>query len=83
MFDEKLLELLVCPESKQSLRLANDDELAQVNTKIRAGDCSTKNGTKLSEEIEGLFMREDGSVGFQIRGNIPVMLIEEAIVIRG
>lgn len=79
MFDEKLLEFLVCPETKQKLRLATEEELSELNSKIRAGSCSTKNGESLSTELDALLLREDGNIGFQVCGSIPVMLIEEAI----
>ena len=33
----ELLEILVCPETKQPVRLAGDDVLAKLNAEIEAG----------------------------------------------
>jgi hypothetical protein len=39
-----LVEILVCPETKQTVRLATAAELASLNEKIRAGTLRSRGG---------------------------------------
>ncbi len=74
-----LVEILVCPETKQPVRLATAPELAGVNEKIRAGTLRNRGGEAVkSELVEGL-IREDGRILYPVDDGIPVMLVEESI----
>jgi len=75
----ELLEILVCPETKQSVALANDDVLAQVNEKIAAGAMRNRGGEKVEQSIDEGLVREDGKVLYPVDDGIPVMLIEESL----
>jgi uncharacterized protein YbaR (Trm112 family) len=76
---QDLIEILVCPETKQPVRLATAQELGAVNGRIRAGRQRNRGGEAVSAElVEGL-VREDGRVLYPVDDGIPVMLIEESI----
>ena len=75
----ELLEILVCPETKQPVRPASPDELARLNAAIRAGGKRTRGGRALSDEIAEGLLREDGRILYPVDDGIPVMLIEESI----
>jgi uncharacterized protein YbaR (Trm112 family) len=79
MIDETLLDILVCPETKQSLRLADTDVLQQVNEAIAAGSVTTRGGESLSEPLSAALVRDDGEVLYPVRDDIPIMLIDESI----
>jgi len=75
----ELLEILVCPETKQPVQLAPQDLLDRLSREIQAGRLRTRGGEAVTHPIlEGL-LREDGRVLYPVDDGIPVMLIEESI----
>lgn len=81
MVDQNLLDILVCPETKQPLRLADDALLQRVNAAIRQGSVANRGGAALSEEVGEALVREDGRYLYPVHDGIPIMLIDEAIPI--
>ncbi len=79
MVDQSLLDILVCPETKQPLRVANAELLERLNTSIREGSVTNRGGDTVSEDIDEGLVREDGSFLYPVRDDIPIMLIDEAI----
>ena len=77
--DEELLKILVCPETHQSLHLAGEDLIAELNRKIEAGELVNREGDRVTEKIDAGLIREDGKYLYPIREDIPIMLIPEAI----
>lgn len=74
-----LLEILVCPETKEPLRLADAQTLERINLAIREGTLENRGGETVRQVIEEGLVREDGKVLYPVRDGIPVMLIDEAI----
>lgn len=79
MIDAKLLEILVCPETKEPVRLADAPLLEAVNRAIAAGKAVNRGGATVTEPIDGGLVRADGKLLYPIRDEIPIMLVEEAI----
>ncbi len=79
MVDPQLLNILVCPETRMPLRVADDGLIAQLNREVAAGRLRNRSGQTVEGTIEGGLIRQDGAVLFPIRDGIPVMLIDEAI----
>lgn len=79
--DPKLLEILCCPELKTNLRELNTEETASVNRRIKDGALKNKKGEVVSETIQTGLLREDGKVLYPVRKDIPILLIEEGIVL--
>jgi len=77
--NEELLEILVCPETKQPLRPAEASVLADLNEKIAAGTLRNRGGDKVEKQIDAGLVREDGRVLYIVDDDIPVMLVEESI----
>jgi len=75
----ELLEILVCPETRQPVAPASAELLARVNEKIRAGQLRNRGGDKVEKAIEEGLVRDDGRVLYPVDDGIPVMLIEESI----
>ena len=75
----ELLEILVCPESKQPVSPAGEDVLAKLNVEIEAGRLRNRGGEPVAKPIQEGLIREDGKILYPVDDGIPVMLIEESI----
>lgn len=75
----ELLEILVCPETRQPLSLADGALLARLNAEIDAGRLRNRGGDKVAKRIDEGLLRQDGKVLYVVDDDIPVMLIEESI----
>jgi len=76
---QELLEILVCPETKQPVAPAPAEVLAKLNASIEAGELRNRGGDAVTKPIEEGLLREDGRILYVVDDSIPVMLIEESI----
>ena len=81
MVDPELLEILVCPENKTPVALADDALVAKINTAIEAGTLKNRGGELVDAKVDGGLVREDQVYVYPIRDDIPIMLIDEAIAL--
>lgn len=66
------LDILMCPKTKGSLRIATGAEIASVNARIERGDLAI-------EPLEAGLFCDQGGLMYPIRDGIPVLLASEAI----
>ena len=83
MVDQELLDILVCPETKQPVRLADADVLARLNSAIAQGGVENRGKQPVTEPVREGLLREDGLFLYPVRDEIPIMLIDEAIPLTG
>ncbi len=76
---DELLEILVCPETKQPVALATPERLEELNQKIRGGALRNRSGETVEKELTEGLIREDQRVLYPVDDGIPVMLIDESI----
>jgi len=81
MIDPELLKIMCCPETHQPLAIAEHALIEKLNRQIAAGQLNNRAGQPVKESFDGGLVREDRKYLYPIRGNIPVMLIDEAIPI--
>lgn len=77
--DKDLLAILCCPETKQPVHLADQPLLEKVNEAVRRGTLKNKGKKPVTESIDGGLLRADEQILYPIKGDIPVMLIDEGI----
>ncbi len=76
---QDLLEILVCPDTKQPVALASSDVLDRINADIEAGKLRNRGGEAVTARVSEGLLREDGRVLYIVDDGIPVMLVEESI----
>lgn len=81
--DDGPLTLLVCPEDKTPLRPATAAEISLVNRRIEASRLATRSGRTVPAAITQGLVRRDSRYLYPIRGEIPVLLVDEAIPLAG
>lgn len=77
--DDFLLEILVCPETKERVRLADGDTLGKLNDLVKKGRLKNRAGDPIKERMEAALVRDDGRFAYPVRDDIPVMLVDEGI----
>lgn len=81
--DPQLLDILVCPDSKQPVAMAGAEVLERLNAAISAGSAVTLGGEAVADTVAEGLLREDGRILYPIRDGIPIMLIDESIDVSG
>ncbi len=75
----ELLEILVCPETKQSVSPASDEILDRLNGENEEKRLRNRGGERVTSPIAEGLVRDDGRILYVVDDGIPVMLIEESI----
>lgn len=79
MISKELLDILVCPERRTPLSLADDRLLAALNRAVAEGLLKNRAGDRVDKPLEGGLVSDDRAVVYPILDAIPIMLIDEAI----
>ena len=78
---KELLALLVCPEDRSPLTEAPEALVARLNALAEAGRLLNRSGQAVESRLDGGLVREDGKLLYPIMDGIPVLLIDEAILL--
>lgn len=80
MIDKELLDIIVCPETKQDLVPAEPGLIEKINLLIEKGELRNRSKQTVTEKIDGgLIRKEDRKYLYPIRDDIPILLIDESI----
>lgn len=79
MISDELLAILVCPENRTPLALAEAALLRALNEAIAAGRLKNKAGDAVSEKLAGALVRQDRSIAYPIVDRIPILLVDAGI----
>ena len=81
MIREEFLKLLICPESRQPLHVAEQPLIDRLNQQVRDGVLQNKAGQRVEQPFQGALIREDEQVLYPIIDDIPVLLVDEGILV--
>jgi uncharacterized protein YbaR (Trm112 family) len=76
---QELLDILVCPETRQPVAPAPEDVVRKLAETASAGKLRNRGGNRVDTAPSEGLLREDGRVFYPVEDDIPVMLIEESI----
>lgn len=77
--DRKLLDLLVCPVSRQPLLLLDSKGLQALNQAIEAGKLRRGDDSLQSDPVAQALVTRDRKTVYRVDDGIPVLLAEESI----
>ncbi|MDR6840061.1 Trm112 family protein [Pseudoxanthomonas sacheonensis] len=77
--DRKLLDILCCPTTRQSLALLDSQGLDALNRAIGAGGVKRADDTVQTEPLREALLTRDRKTVYRVDDGIPVLLAEEAI----
>ena len=77
--DRKLLDLLVCPATRQPLALLEPAGLAALNAAAAAGHLHRVDGATQSQPLREALVTHDRKLVYRVDDGIPVLLAEEAL----
>ena len=77
--DRKLLDILVCPASRQPLSLLDKAALAALNRDIAAGAIRRVDDSPQADALSEALVTQDRRTVYRIDDGIPVLLVEEGI----
>ena len=77
--DRKLLDILACPATRQSLALLDAAGRDALNRAIAAGSVHRNDGTVQADPVHEALVTRDRKSVYRIDDGIPVLLVEEGI----
>ena len=77
----ELLEMIRCPQTGQSLQLADTAVLRRVNQSIEQGGLRNKLDRVIEQKLDAGLICQDGSWLYPIIDDIPILLSDEAIAL--
>lgn len=77
--EQKLLDILACPESHQTLFPADAALITRLNEEIEGRRLRNRGGEVVESPIREALVREDGRFLYVVDDDIAIMLIEKSI----
>ncbi len=82
MISDDLLSILVCPDNRTPLALADESLLGALNQAITAGRLKNNAGDDVTEKLSAALVRQDRMVAYPIVDRIPILLLDAGIPLR-
>jgi uncharacterized protein YbaR (Trm112 family) len=81
--DKRLLDILCCPESKQPVSLLSARQIEALNRALGGAGLKQLDGGPAPGSLRAGLITADGQRVYRIDDDIPVMLVDQAIDVRG
>lgn len=79
MISAEFIAMLLCPENRLPLALANAEIVERINAAVRANRLRNRGGQLVTEPLDGGLLRQDGRVLYPVISDIPRMLLDDGI----
>lgn len=76
---EKLIEILMCPRTKQNLRNLEPEIVERINREIEKGEVKYYDGSAVEDVLDEALITEDRQVIYRVDQGIPVLMIDRGI----
>ncbi|MEM7195414.1 MAG: Trm112 family protein [Pseudomonadota bacterium] len=77
--DPYLLDVLVCPITKQPLSVANSEVVDRLNRAIEGDAIQTNGGEAVTTTVPHALITRNGTMIYRIESGLPVLLEEQGI----
>lgn len=77
--DRRLLDILCCPATRQSLKALSAVQLDAINRRISSPGLSRSDGEPEAAPWREGLVTEDGRLAYRIEDGIPVLLADESV----
>ncbi len=81
MIDEKLLDLIRCPNTGETLAVAGAETVAELNKKIDQGELRDASDQLVQGHLDQGLQNESGDRLYPVRGGIPTLVSDAAILL--
>ncbi len=79
--NSELLSILRCPETRQMLAVAETAVVDRLNVQVAAGSLRNAAGQPVTVKLDGGLLRADGKTLYPVRNKVPLLLVDEAIML--
>lgn len=76
---EKLIEILMCPRTKQNLRNLEPAIVERINKEIHSGEVKYYDGSTVEDALDEALITEDRKVIYRVDQGIPILMIDRGI----
>ena len=81
MIRQELLDSLLCPATRTRLSVADPALVARLNQAVAAGRLQNVSGQEVERPLDTALIRQDGTLAYPVRDGIPIMLVDEGILL--
>jgi uncharacterized protein len=81
MLSPEFLEILRCPDDHSRLTAADGGLLSRLNESVAIGQLKNRGGRTVEKRLDGALLRADGKVAYPIIDQIPILLVDEGILV--
>jgi uncharacterized protein YbaR (Trm112 family) len=81
MLTAEFLSMLRCPEDRSALAAADNELVRKLNEAVIAGRLKNRGGRLLDKRLDGALVRADGRIAYPIVDEIPILLVDEGILL--
>ena len=76
---QELIEILICPRTKQNLRNLEHDIVERINIEIEKGEVKYYDGSPVEDVLDEALITEDRKVIYRVDQGIPILMIDRGI----
>jgi uncharacterized protein YbaR (Trm112 family) len=76
---ERLIEIIICPRTKQNLKNLSPERVASLNQQIEQGRVKFYDQSTVGDKLDEALITEDEKVIYRVDEGIPVLMVDKGI----